>query len=213
MFRPVETKNQIAAATTRHPAVRKAVGIDAVSLNQPNAGGPSTNPTSPAERYKPIPNPRSLSGNNSATKAAGAGPAVPVPRVRITLPITNHNGVPLDAMTNVPSAAATPENRITGAQPTFSVAHVAGQRVNKVMTPVMVNTNPISPGPHARTPSAWRGTNVARVPARVMKIVPVTKAIAINGPLQTMRLTSVAERADCSESVLGRNVSGRRNAA
>ena len=182
MFRLVETKNQIPAAATRQPAVRKAVGIDAVSLNQPNAGGPSTNPTSPAERYKPIPKPRSLSGNKFATKSAGAGPAVPVPRVRIRLPTTNQSGVPLDAMMNVPRAAATPENTITGPQPRFSVAHVAGQRVNKVMTPVIVKTSPISPGPQARTPSAWRGTNVARVPARVIKIVPVTKAIARNGP-------------------------------
>ena len=95
----------------------------------------------------------------------------------------------------------------------FSVAHVAGHNVNSVITPVTVNTKPSSPGPHAKVSSAWSGTKVARVPARVIKMVPVTNAIARKGPLRAIRAASRAGLSSLSLGLDERRVSGRRKTA
>ena len=85
------------------------------------------------------------------------------------LPTTNQVGEDPIAIKKAPSPAANPENRITWRFPIFSTAHVAGQSVMSVIIPVMVKTMPISPGPQPKELFAYKGTKVARVPARVHK--------------------------------------------
>ena len=116
-------------------------------------------------------------------------------------------------MTKVPKPAATPEKAITQPWPIFSVAHVAGQSVNSVMTPVAVKTRPISPGPHPRFASACNGTRVARVPALVMKIVAVTNAIARKGKLFTICATSPLGLVESVGDAVRVRVSGNRQIA
>ena len=174
------TRKKTPAAATITPLTLSAVDSDVASLSRPSSGGAARNPTSPAERYIATAMPRMCAGAMSATYAAGAGPAVPVPKLRTTLPITKPMTLDVWATTSAPMPAITPENRMTLRRPIESEAHAAGMSVKRVMTPVAVKTTPISAGPQPSASSACSGIRVARVPARVMKIVALTRAMSMN---------------------------------